>query len=317
MKKVTFRTTVLMLLLVALTVATMSGCSINRLVAGFSKSMAQFNVDKPVGVATQTTVPDEPFATTEEPVVEVDADEEPEVEATTTTQQTTTKPAKTKPAVTKPPVTKPPTTKPPVTKPPVTKPPTTKPPATTPANVVIIPLKYGVKQVETTTTKYYEDGRYQNIINVTFDRTGYSATTGDLLNEARANSNKYRAEMDAILKIANSYRATAGVAPVTLDNKLTEAAMVRACEMAWSGVHSHTRPNGSKYSTVFDECGISRNASGENIAMGYPTAQVVSEVWRDSPGHYNNIVNGKYSKIGIGVAVDQRGCYYWCQLFMA
>lgn len=34
--------------------------------------------------------------------------------------------------------------------------------------------------------------------------------------------------MDVILINVNSYRATAGVGPVTLDNKLTEAAMVRA-----------------------------------------------------------------------------------------
>lgn len=130
---------------------------------------------------------------TEEPFVDADANEETEVEPTTTTQRTTTqpttvKPAKTKPAATKPQVTKPPTTKAPVTKPPTTKHPVTKPPTTNApaANVVIIPLKYVVKQVETTERFYdAENGGYRNRIYVTFDRTGYSATTGDLLNEAR------------------------------------------------------------------------------------------------------------------------------------
>lgn len=318
MKKVAFRTTVLMFLLVALMVATMSGCSINRLVAGFSKSMAQFNGDNPVGVASQTTVSDESFATTEWPVIEVDADEETELEPTKTTQRTTIKPATSKPAKTKPAVTKPPVTKPPATKTPVTKPSTTKPPATPPANVVIIPLKHGVKQVETTERFYdAENGGYRNRIYVTFDRSGYSATTKELLSEVKANRNSYQAEINAILVNVNIYRKSKGVAPVTLDKELTEAAMVRACEMAWSGVHSHTRPNGTKYSTVFDDLGIARKASGENIAMGYPTAQDVSKVWKDSPTHYKNMINGNYSKIGIGVAVDQRGCYYWCQLFMA
>ncbi len=231
------------------------------------------------------------------------------VEPKTEPVKTTVRPAATKPAATNPPA-----TKPPVTSPPVTSPPTTKPNA---PNVVTIPLKYGVNQVETTEVFYdAANGGNRNLITVTFDRTGYHATTGELMGEATENYNRYQAEINTILKNANRYRADAGAAPVTLDVALSKAAMVRACEMAWSGKHSHTRPNGAKFSTVLNETGITWSGCGENIAMGYPDAQTVSEVWKNSPDHNKTMLNPKYSKIGIGVAVDERGCYYWCQEYI-
>lgn len=54
---------------------------------------------------------------------------------------------------------------------------------------------------------------------------------------------------------------------------------------------------------------------GENIAMGYPTAEAVMDGWMNSDGHRKNILNSDFTKIGIGV-YSSGGTLYWVQLFV-
>lgn len=242
----------------------------------------------------------------------------------TTVVAGTTKSAATKPSTTVDTV----NSKPTITKRPATTT-TTRPPTTLPyvvdtkteTSTFTTLLKYGVIQIETTETVYeiYNEGSRKiksTGVTATYDRSGYTASTGDIIDDATENRNTYRAEINAIYENVNRYRAEAGVDPIMLDEVLTKAAMVRACEMAWSGVYSHTRPNGTKCFTIFDEFGFPDCAGGENIAMKYGNAQSVSEGWKNSSGHYKNMIDDTYSKIGIGVAADQQGCLYWCQEFI-
>ena len=84
--------------------------------------------------------------------------------------------------------------------------------------------------------------------------------------------------------------------------------------MAWSDTFSHTRPNGSSCFSVVDELGIGYYAIGENIASGYYDAASVSNGWKNSPGHYRNMISTNFGKIGIGVA-NVNGRIYWTQIF--
>ena len=72
------------------------------------------------------------------------------------------------------------------------------------------------------------------------------------------------ADVDAmkqdIVDRTNALRKENGIAALTADDKLMQAAQVRAEEMAASGVYSHIRPDGRKYMTVTDSQYI-----GENI----------------------------------------------------
>ena len=85
-------------------------------------------------------------------------------------------------------------------------------------------------------------------------------------------------------------------------------------EMAYSGKFSHTRPNGTSCFTIFNEKGISASNKGENIAMGQRSAESVSTSWRNSPGHYENMIDANFKKIGIGVFKFD-GNFYWTQIF--
>jgi len=116
-----------------------------------------------------------------------------------------------------------------------------------------------------------------------------------------------------IVDLVNQERRNAGLSPLTLDKKVTAAAQVRAKEIRHS--FSHTRPNGSNFSTALREQNVSYRRSGENIAWGQPTPEAVVKAWMNSAGHRANILNSNFTKIGVGY-VQYNGRNYWSQLFI-
>ena len=119
--------------------------------------------------------------------------------------------------------------------------------------------------------------------------------------------------MQQVISLVNEERAKMGLPSVTEASDLASAAAVRAKEISSS--FSHTRPNGSYYNTALDENGVKYRGSGENIAYGQRTAQEVMDGWMNSQGHRANILNGSYTKIGVGFYEGSNGVKYWVQLF--
>ena len=117
-----------------------------------------------------------------------------------------------------------------------------------------------------------------------------------------------------VAALVNAARAEYGLSALTVDAKVQQAAQVRARESAQS--FSHTRPDGSSFSTALTEAGVSYTRSGENIAYGQSTPQQVVLAWMDSAGHRANILDAGFTHIGVGYAVVN-GTAYWAQLFTA
>lgn len=115
-----------------------------------------------------------------------------------------------------------------------------------------------------------------------------------------------------VLQLVNQERVKAGLSAFTTNTTITSAANKRAQETVQS--FSHTRPNGSGFSTVLTEYGVPFRAAGENIAYGQKTPQEVVTGWMNSPGHRANILNTNFGKIGIGV-YQANGVIYWTQEF--
>lgn len=117
-----------------------------------------------------------------------------------------------------------------------------------------------------------------------------------------------------ILDLVNKERKANGLSPVEAGNtKLNSAASKRASEQAI--IFSHTRPDGSNWTTVLGEYGIKYGTAGENVAYGQRTPEEVMQAWMNSSGHRANILNSSYKEIGIGVYY-KNGTYYWSQLFI-
>lgn len=102
------------------------------------------------------------------------------------------------------------------------------------------------------------------------------------------------------------------------DYDLEKLAMKRAAEIALS--YAHTRPNGERCFSIYDEEGVSYSFVGENIAAGYPSASEVNMGWREDnesyagQGHRRNMLNSNYNCVGIG-HVYYNGCHYWVEEF--
>lgn len=140
-----------------------------------------------------------------------------------------------------------------------------------------------------------------------------AASSQDIVSQANALSAANIAYYSEILELVNNIMAEAGVSPLTLDTTLCQAATVRAIEMDNTGVFSHTRPDGTDCWSVFKLYGITYRTCGENIAMGQRTPAQVVESWRNSPGHYANMVKAGFGKLGVGMSNSNR--IYWVQMF--
>lgn len=117
-----------------------------------------------------------------------------------------------------------------------------------------------------------------------------------------------------VAALVNAVRAQHSLAALTVDAKVQRAAQMRAAETAQS--FSHTRPNGSSFSTALTEAGVTYRTAGENIAYGQSTPQAVVDAWMNSSGHRANILSSRYTTIGVGYTVVN-GTAYWAQLFTA
>ena len=122
-----------------------------------------------------------------------------------------------------------------------------------------------------------------------------------------------------VIELTNAERAKVGLPAYTVNEKLMEAAKIRAQECTIS--YSHTRP-GRAYAAqdpITEEVGISENSVRtffENLGAGDHYAADAVNGWMNSPGHRYGMLNADCTEIGVGVAQDEYGGYRWVQLFM-
>ena len=180
-------------------------------------------------------------------------------------------------------------------------------------------LKYGtiLNSWHVKTYKLYSDGSKKTVNEYTHyevDGTNFNAKTSDMLPEAIENMNVYKDIVNDVVKYTNEFRTEVGQAPLTLDETLTKAAMVRAIEMAYSDKFSHERPDGNMCYYIMRDFGQDIYGVGENIASRQRNAKEVSYAWKGSQGHYENMISASFTRIGVGV-INFYGTYYWVQLF--
>ena len=124
-------------------------------------------------------------------------------------------------------------------------------------------------------------------------------------------------ESREVLRLVNEARAQKGANPLIMSKELEQAAIDRGFELIT--YMAHVRPNGYMFSNVLKDYGVTvapfpEGELSENIAIGYSDPQSVVEGWRDSEAHWSNIVNKRFTYIGIS-SVEYQGERYWVQIF--
>lgn len=125
--------------------------------------------------------------------------------------------------------------------------------------------------------------------------------------------NEQQAVEEQVTSLVNKERAKAGLAPLTIDWELARVAKYKSQDMHDKKYFSHTSPT---YGSPFDmmkNFGISYKSAGENIAQGQRSATQVMDAWMNSSGHRANIMDAKFTHIGVGYVEDGN---YWTQMFI-
>lgn len=146
---------------------------------------------------------------------------------------------------------------------------------------------------------------------------------GEAKAAAKANKTAYASQASEVVNLINEYRTANGLAKLSVNDTLSTAAMHRAAESAYAdwnmtamegGAKRHIRPNFTKASTIASEYGIGGNF-GENFGRWQASPSEIIAQWKSSSSHNALLLSGSYTKVGIGVAQDSLGDYYWVALF--
>ena len=130
----------------------------------------------------------------------------------------------------------------------------------------------------------------------------------DLVNEARAGGRR----------CGSKYFPAAP--PLTLSRSLSSAALAHSRDMAIHDEFNHRGHDGSTPALRVQRAGYGRYVIvGENIAAGAMTPEEVTQGWLASPAHCENIMDSRFTQIGIAYAANLSASagMYWTQDFAA
>jgi uncharacterized protein YkwD len=111
----------------------------------------------------------------------------------------------------------------------------------------------------------------------------------------------------SILCLVNAERVRQGLGPLTEDPALQAAAESHSVDMGRRDYFEHRSPDGVEPWMRINNSGYDSRVVGENLAWGQAEKGSPAETmgaWMDSPGHKANILEPRYTQIGIGIAFD-------------
>lgn len=111
----------------------------------------------------------------------------------------------------------------------------------------------------------------------------------------------------------NQFRASKGLATLTVSDTLTTAAKWMAGDMATENYFAHTSLDGRTPTQRMADAGYPafQTWTGEDLAAGYTNAAAVLQGWINSPAHYAVLTNPVYRAIGVGRAYSATSTYQW------
>lgn len=170
----------------------------------------------------------------------------------------------------------------------------------------------------------YNDGfakviSYENKGSQKWDYSGFSndATQLSLMKrDAMAlflsNKDFYESAQSIFLNGSNTERTKVGASKLAIDSDLNIIAQIRCYEIVYGNALGHTRPgNKTVKNLIVNEYGYSASKAadgkrhyGENIAYGQAYHDDAITDLIASPGHYANIIDSSFKKMGVGALYD-------------
>jgi len=105
--------------------------------------------------------------------------------------------------------------------------------------------------------------------------------------------------VDSLVASMNRERLSRGLRPLRVNRSLSLAAGDRVRDMLAQHYFNHVSPAGVDPFTWVDRRGYDYSEIGENLAVGYATADDVVDGWMHSQGHRDNILRSAFAEVGI------------------
>jgi uncharacterized protein YkwD len=116
-----------------------------------------------------------------------------------------------------------------------------------------------------------------------------------------------------IYRLTNEVRRRHGVPPLTWESSLRDVARAHSADMLRRNYFSHVSPDGqTSHNRITAKYPFPVSMTGENIWSGSgldsrntsQLARLIVNNWMSSAGHRQNLLNPKFTDIGVGVAAQ-------------
>ena len=108
-------------------------------------------------------------------------------------------------------------------------------------------------------------------------------------------------EAHKVINLTNELRKKLKLEILVENSRLAQAAWQKAQDMLINQYFAHINPSGQDLSYWINKNGYKYSVIGENLAMGYATAEDVVAAWSKSPTHYRNIVDPNFKETGVAI----------------
>lgn len=167
------------------------------------------------------------------------------------------------------------------------------------------------------TAKFYADMLEERVATGIYNdiKNAYDWLTEEMSDLEPKDHNIYVNEQapSEVLALLNAERKAQGLGELTLDPTLCQATTIRATEADQQNGDfadwAHKRPDGRAWSTVLGEVGINPTVRGENAARGQASGESLYNAWYSSEGHRNNMMDSRFTKIGISMVKVGEGTW--------
>lgn len=107
--------------------------------------------------------------------------------------------------------------------------------------------------------------------------------------------------INELLVQTNNTRVSYGAGELKLNEKLNQAAILKAKDMFADQYWAHVAPDGTQPWKWFGDVGYNYSEAGENLAKNFSTTSATMTAWMNSVGHRANVLNADYTEVGFAV----------------
>ncbi|MEC9488375.1 MAG: CAP domain-containing protein [Halanaerobium sp.] len=135
------------------------------------------------------------------------------------------------------------------------------------------------------------------------------------LNEDIKNRQSLSGEEKKMVELINQSRIEQGLPPLEVDMKMVKLAREKAQDMVDNQYFNHQSPVLGTPGEMASAAGINFSLLGENLGQGI-SGEEVHQAWLNSPDHRMNILDSRFTHVGVGVVQLDATTKVYVQLFI-